>query len=90
MGIVCHPGVRGILGHFMFVYIHPYMDGNGRIGRFVMNFMLAVGGYPWTIIRTSERSRYMSTLEQASIEANVEPFAKFVSSEMTHWAQVVR
>lgn len=42
------PAVRTVLGHFMFVYIHPYMDGNGRIGRFLMNVMLAAGGYPWT------------------------------------------
>ncbi|MEO0442913.1 MAG: Fic family protein, partial [Pseudomonadota bacterium] len=37
--------VRAILGHFMFVYIHPFMDGNGRIGRFLMNSMLASGGH---------------------------------------------
>ena len=36
-----HPGVRVVLGHFVFVYIHPYMDGNGRIGRFLMNVMMA-------------------------------------------------
>src|ERR1019366_7431351 len=44
------PGVRAVLGHFMFVYIHPYMDGNGRMGRFLLNVMLASGGYPWTVI----------------------------------------
>jgi hypothetical protein len=37
-------GVRVVLGHFIFVYIHPYMDGNGRMGRFLMNVMLAGGG----------------------------------------------
>jgi fido (protein-threonine AMPylation protein) len=41
------PSVRVVLGHFIFVYIHPYMDGNGRIGRILMNVMLAAGGYPW-------------------------------------------
>jgi hypothetical protein len=35
------PGVRVVLGHFAFVYIHPYTDGNGRMGRFLMNVMLA-------------------------------------------------
>ncbi len=38
--------VRAVLGHFIFVFIHPYMDGNGRMGRFLMNVMLASGGYP--------------------------------------------
>lgn len=38
------PSVRVVLGHFILVYIHPYMDGNGRMGRFLMNVMLASGG----------------------------------------------
>ncbi len=53
------PGVRAVLRHFMFVYIHPYMDGNGRMGRFLMNVMLAGGGYPWTVIPVERRSEYM-------------------------------
>jgi Fic/DOC family protein len=77
--------VRAILGHFIFVFIHPYMDGNGRIGRFIMNLMLVSGGYNWTVIRTSERSRYMSALETASVEGNIKPFAEFVLSEMAYW-----
>jgi hypothetical protein len=71
--------VRSVLGHFIFVYIHPYMDGNGRMGRFLMNAMLASGGYPWTIIPVEERKSYMTSLEKASVEQNIEPFAKFIS-----------
>lgn len=40
------PTVRIVLGHFIYVYIHPYYDGNGRTGRFLMNVMMAAGGYP--------------------------------------------
>jgi Fic/DOC family len=72
-------GVRAVLGHFIFVYIHPYMDGNGRIGRFLMNVMLASGGYPWTVIPVQERDGYMQALESASVERNIEPFAKFIA-----------
>src|SRR5271170_3272281 len=57
------PGVRVVLGHFVFVYIHPYMDGNGRMGRFLMNTMMASGGYPWTIIPVERREEYMQALE---------------------------
>ena len=57
--------VRVVLGHFIFVYIHPYMDGNGRMGRFLMNLMLASGGYPWTVIPVADRKTYMEALEQA-------------------------
>lgn len=70
--------VRAVLGHFLFVFIHPYMDGNGRIGRFLMNVMLASGGYPWTVIPVEERDPYMQALEAASVEEDIVPFAKFV------------
>lgn len=63
--------VRVVLGHFIFVYIHPYMDGNGRIGRFLMNTMMAAGGYPWTIIPVDERDNYMSALESASVGQDI-------------------
>lgn len=72
-------GVRAVLGHFVFVYIHPYMDGNGRMGRFLMNVMLASGGYPWTVIPVEERDRYMKFLETASVKEDIEPFAEFIA-----------
>lgn len=73
------PAVRVVLGHFLFVYIHPYVDGNGRIGRFLMNLFMASGGYPWTIIPMDKRNEYMSSLEAASTEGNIVPFASFIS-----------
>jgi hypothetical protein len=71
-------GVRVVLGHFVFVYIHPYFDGNGRMGRFLMNVMLASGGYPWTVIPVERRNEYMEALESASVNGNIEPFATFL------------
>lgn len=72
--------VKVVLGHFVFVYIHPYMDGNGRMGRFLMNAMMASGGYPWTIIPVERRSEYMNSLEAASVEQNIQPFTRFLAS----------
>lgn len=77
-----HPAVRAVLGHYIFVYIHPYMDGNGRIGRFLMNVMFASGGYPWTIVRVQNRTQYLNALEMAGPGENIEPFAKFIAQEM--------
>lgn len=74
------PAVRVVMGHFMFVYIHPYFDGNGRMGRFLMNVMMASGGYPWTIVPLERRNEYMAALEQASVAQNIAPFAKLLSS----------
>lgn len=72
--------VRIVLGHFVFVYIHPFIDGNGRTGRFLMNLMLASGGYPWLVIPVEQRENYMSALEAASVEQNIVPFTKFLAS----------
>jgi Fic family protein len=63
----------------MFVYIHPYLDGNGRMGRFLMNLMLASGGYSWTIIPLARRAEHMAGLECASVEGDIMPFAKFLA-----------
>ena len=62
----------------MFVYIHTYMDGNGRMGRFLMNVMLAAGGYPWTIVPLEKRDTYMAAQESASVEQDITPFASFL------------
>lgn len=71
--------VRVVLGHFIFVYIHPYMDGNGRMARFLMNVMLASGGYPWTVLPVEERDEYMESLEEASTSNDISRFAKFIA-----------
>jgi hypothetical protein len=74
------PAVRVVLGHFLFVYIHPYFDGNGRIGRFVMNLMLASGGYGWKVVPVASRNEYMAVLEAASVDGDIAPFAKFLGA----------
>ncbi len=73
------PSVRVVLGHFIFVYIHHYTDGNGRIGRFLMNVMLGAGGYPWTVVPLERRDAYMTALEEASVRQNIAPFAEFLA-----------
>ncbi len=78
------PAVRAVLGHFVFVFIHPYLDGNGRMGRFLMNLMLASGGYRWTVIRSDRprRDQYMQALEQASTEQDIVALSTFIAEEM--------
>ena len=77
-----HPAVRALLGHFIFVYIHPYMDGNGRIGRFHqchVSFGKAIHG------RSSKSIIAIftfSALEAASVGKDILPFTRFILSEM--------
>jgi fido (protein-threonine AMPylation protein) len=77
------PAVRIVLCHWLFGYIHPYPDGNGRIARFLMNAMLASGGYPWTVIRVEDRAAYMRALENASVNSNIGPFTAFIAERVT-------
>ena len=73
------PCVQAVLGHWLFGYIHPYPDGNGRMARFLMNAMLASGGYPWTVIRVEDRRRYLDALDRASLARDIRPFARFLA-----------
>jgi fido (protein-threonine AMPylation protein) len=79
------PSVCAVLGHWLFGYIHPYPDGNGRMARFMMNAMLASGGYRWTVIRVEDREKYLEGLESASVEGNIKPFASFIA-ERVQWS----
>jgi fido (protein-threonine AMPylation protein) len=79
------PAVRAVLGHWLVGYIHPYIDGNGRMARFLMNAMLASGGYPWTVVRVEDRARYLRALDSASIDLDIEPFAAFLA-ERVEWS----
>lgn len=72
--------VRAVLGHFFFVYIHPYMDGNGRTARFTMNSQLVTGGYPWVVVPLEKRDDYMAALEEASVREEIGPFVHFILS----------
>lgn len=78
------PAVRAVLGHFHFLFgfIHPYPDGNGRLARLLMNTMIASGGYPWTVIHVADRAQYMEALESASVERLIEPFAEFIAAQV--------
>ncbi len=71
--------VSSILAHLMFVTIHPFPDGNGRVGRFLMNAILMGNGWPWLTIREGERGLYFESLKEAQLEDNARPFARFIA-----------
>ena len=72
------PAARIVLGHYFFVYIHPYMDGNGRLGRFLMNVMMAAAGFPWTVIPVERRDDYMAALEKVCTDSDIKPLAALI------------
>lgn len=80
--------VSAVLGHWLFGFVHPYMDGNGRTARFTMNVLLAAGGYPWTVIRVYDREEYMRALESASVGDDPSVFARFISAQIVRAANL--
>ncbi len=79
--------VSSILAHLTFVTIHPFPDGNGRVGRFLMNAILLGNGWPWLTIKEGERGTYFESLREAQLEDNARPFAGFIAQRE---AEVVR
>lgn len=73
------PRVKAVVAPFLFTYIHPYSDGNGRNARFLMNALLAEGGYSWTVIPYDRRDEYMAALEAASSKDDIHPLAAFIA-----------
>jgi len=79
--------VSAILAHLIFVTIHPFPDGNGRVGRFLMNAVLVGSGWPWLTIKEGERGLYFESLQQAQLQNNARPFGRFIAereSELVH------
>lgn len=64
--------------HFKLVDIHPFVDGNGRTGRLLMNLFLMRHGFPPAVILKSDRPRYYDSLDAAH-KGNLEPFTELVA-----------
>jgi len=72
-----HPIERAAVAHHRLVVIHPFLDGNGRTARLVMNLLLMQAGYPPTIIMRVNRRQYYRVLSQADT-GNKVPLVNFV------------
>jgi Fic family protein len=63
-----HPFELAILFSMKLVSIHPFVDGNGRISRLIMNFLLKKKGYPWINIYMKQRAEYLKAVRSANDE----------------------
>lgn len=77
-----HPVEIAALFHFKLVTIHPFIDGNGRTARLMMNFILMQNGYPPTVVKADDKDRatYYKTLEKGQVTGDIKPFIQFISN----------
>lgn len=74
-----HPILRATLLHGEFVKIHPFIDGNGRTSRLLLNFELMKSGYTPIIIKNNNRAKYYDAIDLAHTTMNYGPFVELVS-----------
>ena len=74
-----HPIARAAEMHALFVKIHPFIDGNGRTGRLLLNLELMKDGYPVAIIRKEDRLDYYNSLDSACLSADFDGITNLVA-----------
>ena len=74
-----HPVALALEAHYRLVTIHPFVDGNGRTARLLMNMLLLMNGYPPAIIQKRERLKYIGSLEKAQLGGSKDEFLKLIS-----------
>lgn len=68
--------------HYKLVSIHPYVDGNGRTARLLMNLILMINGYPIVIIKNEERLQYLDSLEEAQLKGKFDSYYNLVGASI--------
>jgi len=77
-GAAVHPVVRAAKLHVDFVKIHPFVDGNGRTARLLLNLELLKAGFPAIVLPVARRLAYYEALDTAHVEGDMGPFIELV------------
>ncbi len=72
-----HPLILATYFHSAFETIHPFVDGNGRVGRLLMNFILRKNNYPMINVPNKEKYAYYNGLEKSQVNGDLRPLVKF-------------
>ena len=74
-----HPVKIASDAHFKLVSIHPFVDGNGRTARLLMNLILILNGYPMAIIRNEDRTGYLEAVNLGQTKGDLEMFYSVIN-----------
>jgi Fic family protein len=69
--------------HYRLVSIHPFIDGNGRTARLVMNLLLLMSGYPPIIVRKEDRHEYLASIEAAQLGGSSDKYYELMLSGLS-------
>lgn len=73
-----HPLVLAAYFHAGFETIHPFVDGNGRVGRLLLNFILHRNGFPMVNIPNKRKFEYYECLERSQVDGDLRPLVRFL------------
>ena len=77
-----HPVERAALFHLKFEGIHPFIDGNGRTGRLILNLMLMQAGYPPINVKYSDRRRYYEAFDAYYRDNNMDTILNLITEQL--------
>lgn len=96
-----NPVELAALFHYRFIRIHPFEDGNGRVARLMMNYILLRQGYPMIIIKSKDKTAYLDALNLADIQVGstpsdganadleaIAPFVKYIQEQVNYALEI--
>lgn len=83
-----NPIILAALFHYKFIRIHPFDDGNGRVARILMNFILMQFGFPPVIIKTQDKENYYAVLRLADAD-ELEPFIEYIAQNLVRSLEIM-
>lgn len=84
-----NPIILAALFHYRFIRIHPFDDGNGRVARILMNFILMQFGYPPVIVKTEDKKNYYAVLRLADA-GELEPFIEYIGQNLINSLEMMK
>ena len=84
VAMALHPVERAARVHSDFVKIHPFVDGNGRTSRLLMNLELLKAGFPPVVLPVERRLAYYEVLDRAHVDGDIQPFVSLIAEQAEH------